>query len=125
MKNVKVLGQIGRLTILNRGTSFEPIIVASGYNEERGDWMQGAYFDNFEEATIYALAELGENTPTTIQMQRLSRHYQIANLADYLEENYKKDRQDCWDWATEARQLMLEEDVSEEFAVNATKERYM
>ena len=125
MSEIIVLGQIGQRTILNRGGSYQPFVVVSGYNKNRGDWMYGDYFQTFQGAVVYALAELGEETPTDVQMQRISRHYQIANLADFLEENYRLDRQDCWDWATEIRRLMLEDELSEEQAIEETKEGYL
>ena len=124
VKKAIFLGSIGEKAILNRGGEYQPFVVAAGYDEERGDWMSGDYFQTFQNAVIYALAELGEETPTTVQMQRVSYHYQIANLTDYLVENYKVDRVDGWDWATEVHRMMREDDVSEDFAINATKGRY-
>ena len=106
----KVLGTIGKSTIIQRNTKFEPFICASGYDEKTGTWNGANYFDTFQDACISALARLEEETPVNINMQNLAHNYEVALTAEFLRENYDVSDEDAWSWASDVREKMDEDE---------------
>lgn len=91
---MKILGQIGNYTIINRETEFHPFICAYMFNHSDYTWAQGRYFSTFEEACKYALNRrmlfMSYDRLEEIATQALSYlRYDIdENLLDDFEENY-------------------------------------
>ncbi len=124
----KVLGTIGKCTIIQRNTKFEPFICASDYDSETDSWNAGNYFDTFQDACISALAKLKEETPVNINMQNLAHNYEIALTAEFLRENYEVSDEDAWNWASEVREKMNEDESYISFEgqyIDETKGEYL
>ena len=125
----KVLGTIGDKTILNRNTKNCPFVVAHNYDEKTDTWDFGYYFDTFQNACIYALSMLKENTPTDVYSHAFSCNYQIACTAEYLRENYESiSKDDAWAWACEVREGMNDDEEYNSFEskyIEALKGRHV
>ncbi len=124
----KVLGMIGKSTILQRGTKFEPFICATGYDAETDSWAAGNYFDTFQDACISALARLKEETPVNVNMQNLARNYEVAITAEYLRENYEVSDEDAWYWASDVREKMNDDESYNSYEgqyIDETKAEYL
>ncbi len=117
-----VLGKIGESFLLKRDTDFEPYIVAIGYDIDSGSWLQGNYFGTLQDASVYALSQLGRNTPITAHMGQLKSNYNIACTAEFLRDNFNVSDEDAWIWASDVREKMEDDDEYNNIEVSIIEE---
>lgn len=52
---MKILGEIGKYTIIDRETSYKTFVVAYGFDRKSMSWAQGFYFNTFESACKFCI----------------------------------------------------------------------
>ena len=83
-KDIKVIETRGSYTLLNRGTEFQPYVVAYKYDRESQAWSQGHYFSIQQDAEYYFNLQVATDAMYTLA-SALSNLYCI-NKPSALEE---------------------------------------
>lgn len=111
----QILGVIGEKTIIKRDTTCKPYVAAHNYNADREDWDYGDYFDTFQDACIFAISKLGNDTPTSLAVADIHHNYERVCTAEYIFENNEVSKEDAYEWAARVRELMDEDEDYNKF----------